>query len=86
MSSELDATSDTLAMSISELSLYQHNLLIFPNFKFGVIESEELIEDSNVGEATSDSFRLLLQCWTICCINVVDVFSELSLYHQDLPT
>lgn len=37
MSSELDATSDTLAMSISELSLYQHNLLIFPNFKFGVM-------------------------------------------------
>jgi hypothetical protein len=37
MSSGFDATSDALAMSIFELSLYQHNLLSFPNFKFGVM-------------------------------------------------
>lgn len=37
MSSEFDATSDTLAMLIFELSLYQHNLLIFPDFTFGVM-------------------------------------------------
>jgi hypothetical protein len=46
----------------------------FSQFQVWGDENDEPIEDSNVGEGTSDSFRLLLQCWTICFINVVDVF------------
>lgn len=58
---------------------FSSSLCISTTFKFSRFqdwgdENEEPIKDSNVGEGTSDSFRLLLQWWTICCINVVDVF------------